>query len=92
MIIRLIQNILSQQDPAEAHTLVTRVVVSGIIVFINLVLYGFYGVLAAVGVYLVVEWGGWPVEWLLAPMVVALLIGLRKAIQAVGDYWQNYGH
>ena len=92
MIIRLIQNILSRQNPEEAHTLVTRVVVSAIIVFVNLVLYGFYGVIAAVFVYLVVEWGRWPPEWVFAPLVVGFLIALRKASHAVRDYWENYGH
>ncbi|MEE2732865.1 MAG: hypothetical protein VYA55_18745 [Pseudomonadota bacterium] len=92
MIIRLIQNLLSRQDPQQAHTLLTRMVVSGILLFVNLVLAGFYGVLAATAVYLVVEWGGFSTTWVMAPIAVALLVGLRKGLLAIQDYWQGYGH
>ena len=91
MIIRLIREILSWQNPEDPHSPLTTTRVSGLILFVNLVLYGFYGVLAAVVVYLVVEWFGLSPGWMFAPMLVSVVIGLRKAAFAVQDYWSNYG-
>jgi len=92
MIIKIIEDILSTQDPEQPHTYVTRLLVSGIIVFVNLVLYGFYGVMSAVLVYLGVSWFELNREWALIPLVVALIIGLWKGGLALSDYWKNYGH
>ena len=91
MIIKIIKDILSTQDPEQPHTYVTRLLVSGIIVFVNLVLYGFYGVMSAVLVYLAVSWFDLNREWVLIPVVVALIIGLWKGGLALSDYWKNYG-
>jgi hypothetical protein len=49
---RLIGLLLSKQDPEQPHSLLTRVVVSLITLFSSLVYAGFFGLLCAVGVYL----------------------------------------
>lgn len=90
---RLIAEILSLQDPAKPHTLLTRTVVSAIIVGANLVYAGFFGVIAAVAVYLMgVELMNADPRWALAPLGLAIVVGLRKSAVSLTDYWRNYGH
>ena len=90
---RLLENLLARQDPAEKHTLLTRAIVTVLVSLTAMVLPGFYGVMAAVLVYLLgVELLGLPVTWMFLPLVLALLFGMWKAWAAVGDYWKNYGH
>lgn len=84
---------LSGQDPDAPHSLLTRLVISAIIVFAQLVLYGFYGVMAGVVVYLLgVELAGVSLRWLYLPMAVALILALRGAARMVSDYWRHHGH
>ena len=89
---KLLYQLLSLQDPTQTHTWLTRALVSGIILFANIVLYGFFGVMGAVVVYLIgVEGLGLKRDWILLPVVVALLTGLWRSIPMLGDYWRNYG-
>ena len=90
---RLIAELLHMQDPSKPHTLLTRILVSLIIVGINLVYAGFFGVLIAVAVYLLcVELLDMHLHWIFAPVILALLIGLKSSFGNLQDYWQNYGH
>lgn len=90
---RLIAELLSKQDPAAPHTWLTRLIVSGIIVFASVVYAGFFGVLGAVCVYLLgVELMDADLRWLYLPIVVSLALGLRGATKQLRDYWRNYGH
>lgn len=91
--IALLQNLLARQDPAAKHSLLTRCIVTVLIVISCIVLPCFFGVVAAVIVYLLgVELLGLPIVWMFLPLPVSLMYGLWKAWSAVGDYWENYGH
>lgn len=90
---KLIADLLSLQDPDKPHTLLTRVIVSVIIVGANLVYAGFFGVIGAVAAYLVfVELMGAALQWALVPVGLALLVGLKIGLDGLLDYWRNFGH
>ena len=90
---RLIADLLSLQDPEKPHTLLTRAIVSTIIVVTNLIYAGFFGVLGAVGVYLVgIELMNMDHGWMYAPLGLAFIVGLRSGLKGLVDYWQQYGH
>lgn len=90
---KLIAELLQMQDPAKPHTLLTRSIVSLIIVGTSLVYTGFYGVIGAVAVYLfAVELLGAHLRWALVPVGLALVVGLRNGVVGLVDYWRNYGH
>ena len=90
---KLIVDLLYMQDPAKPHTLLTRVIVSLIIVGVNLVYVGFFGLLGAVGVYLLgVELMGVDPRWMFAPASLALVVGLKSGFGSLLDYWRHYGH
>lgn len=90
---KLIADLLRMQDPDKPHTLVTRVIVSLIIVGINLVYAGFFGVLGAVAVYLLfVELVGVTLQWALAPVGLALIVAMKNSFDGLADYWRNFGH
>jgi len=89
----LINELLSRQDPHKPHTLLTRLIVSLIIIGSSLIYAGFFGVIGAVAVYLVaVELMGAHLRWFLAPIGVALIFGVRSSVAGLLDYWRNYGH
>lgn len=91
--IRIVEELLSRQDPGQPHTLLTRLVVSLCICLAYTVLYGFYGLIAAIAVYLFgVELMGLAMVWMFYPFVAGLLIGGWNALRAIHDYWKNYGH
>lgn len=90
---RLVTDLLRMQDPEQPHTLLTRVIVTLIILFASLVYAGFLGLLCAVGVYLLgVELMGLDVRWVYAPIVIAIVVGLTNAAGSLRDYWRNQGH
>lgn len=90
---RLVTDLLRMQDPEQPHTLLTRVIVTLIILFASLVYAGFLGLLCAVGVYLLgVELMGLDVRWVYAPIVIAIVVGLKNAGGSLRDYWRNQGH
>lgn len=89
----LIKGLLARQDQTQPHTLLTRLIVSFCICLACVVLHGFYGLLAAIVVYLVgVEIMGLPLQWMFYPFIVSLLSGFWKALLNIRDYWRNYGH
>ncbi|MEO0346516.1 MAG: hypothetical protein AAF229_09680 [Pseudomonadota bacterium] len=89
---KLVSQLLARQDPGAPHSLLTRFLVSAIIVFAQLVLYGVYGVMGAVVMYLLgVELGGLSLRWMYLPIGVALIFALWGAGRMLGDYWRNYG-
>ncbi|MEM8983435.1 MAG: hypothetical protein AAGC71_10435 [Pseudomonadota bacterium] len=89
----IIRGLLAQQDPAKKHTLLTRLIISAIIVFANAVLYGSYGVVAAIVTYLLgVEWIGLPLIWMFVPFYLMLLYSGWRSLVMLLDYWRNYGH
>ncbi len=91
--ISLLQDLLSKQDPAQPHTLLTRLIVSFCICLAYVVLHGFYGLLAAVVVYLIgVEIMGLPLQWMFFPIILGLLSGCWQSFLGLRDYWSNYGH
>ena len=91
--ITLLEKLLSKQDPTQSHTLLTRLIISFCICLAYIVLHGFYGLLAAIIVYLVgVELMGLPLQWMFYPFILGLLSGAWKAFLNVRDYWKNYGH
>ena len=93
MITRLIADLLSAQDTEKPHTLLTRVIVSSIIVATNLVYTGFFGVLGLVVVYLIgVELMNVDLRWIFAPVGLAILVGLKQSYSGLTDYWQHHGH
>ena len=93
MITRLIADLLGAQDPDKPHTLLTRILVSLIIVAGNLVYSGFFGVLGVIAVYLVgVELMGIDLRWMYAPVGLAILVGLKQSYSGITDYWRHYGH
>ena len=90
---KLIAELLSMQDPAKPHTVLTRVIVSLVIAGIHLVYAGFFGVLGAVAVYLLfVELLAAAPQWTLVPLGLALAAGLKNAAGGLVDYWRNFGH
>ena len=90
---KLVLQILRRQDPDQKHTILTRIVISLIIVFASCVLYGFYGLMGSVVFYLVgVELAGLKLGWMFLPLVVMLVFGLWKSFGLLSDYWRNYGH
>jgi hypothetical protein len=90
---KLIDDLLSMQDPTKPHTVLTRVIVTLIIVGINLVYAEFFGVLGAIAVYLLfVELQGVALHWALVPLSLALVVGLKNGIGGLVDYWRNFGH
>jgi hypothetical protein len=92
-VIELLTRLLALQDLNRPHTLLTRTLVSGIIMAGALVLHGFYGVVGGVVVYLIgVEGFSLPRNWMFAPLAVTLVTGLWSGARAVGDYWRNFGH
>ncbi len=89
----LVRRLLAHQDPSQEHTWVTRITVSVVIVLANSVLYGFYGVIGSIAVYLLgVELAGLSPVWTYVPFGLMLLYGFRKSARALVDYWQGYGH
>ena len=89
----LLAQLLSLQDPRAPHTLLTRLLISGVVVFANLVYAGFFGVLGAVAFYLVgVELLGAALIWMYLPLGLALLAGALLSLRSLRDYWQHYGH
>ena len=91
--VKLVADLLKLQDPDKAHTLLTRFLISLIILFAGPVYMLFFGVLAAVAIYLVgVELMGLDLRWMYAPIVIATLFGLKDAASLLADYWRNYGH
>lgn len=90
---KLIADLLALQDPEKPHTLLTRVVVSLIILSTGVVFAGFFGVLGAVVVYLFgVELMGIDQQWMFAPVGIALIVGLKNSLGCLTDYWRHYGH
>ena len=90
---KLIADLLSMQDPSKPHSLLTRTIVSLIIVGTSVVYAGFFGVLGAVAAYLLaVELMGLGLQWALVPVGLALVVGLKNGIRSLIDYWRNYGH
>ncbi len=91
--IRLVSELLSRQDPNKRHTLLTRSIVSFVILFATLVYFGFFGVIGAVAVYLLgVELMGLHLRWMYAPLALASLISLIGSYRGLRDYWRHYGH
>ena len=92
-ITRIVARALASQDPDAPHSLLTRLVISAIIVFAMVVLYGFYGVMGAVVFYLLgVELAGLPLRWTYLPIGIALLVAGWSAAKMLSDNWRNYGH
>ena len=90
--INLIADILARQDPEARHTILTRITISTVLVGVNLVYAGFFGVLGAVAVYLFgVELAGLDRQWMLLPLGVAIVVGLKTSAGHLSDYWRNYG-
>ena len=90
---RAVARALAVQDPEASHSLLTRLLVSAIILFSMAVLYGFYGVIGAVVFYLLgVELGGMALPWMYLPIGIALLLAGWRAAKMLVDYWRNYGH
>lgn len=91
--IGLLEDLLSRQDKAKPHTLLTRLLVSSFICFAYLVLYGFYGLVAAFVFWLVgVELMSLPWPWMFYAFFLGLLGGAWQAVKGIRDYWRNFGH
>jgi len=91
--ISLLKDLLSKQDQTQPHTLLTRLIVSSCICLAYIVLHGFYGLLAAIVVYLFgVELMGLPLQFVFYPFILALLNGCWKSFLNLRDYWKSYGH
>jgi Na+/proline symporter len=89
----IVRRLLAQQDSSKRHTWLTRATVSFVVVFAYCVLYGFYGVIGSILMYLLgVELSGLSVGWMYLPFGMMMLYGLWKSFQALADYWRNYGH
>ena len=90
---RLVRRLLEHQDPSVTHTWLTRITVSAVIVIANGVLYGFYGLVGSIVLYLLgVELAGLGPEWMYLPVGVMTVYGLWKSVRALVDYWKGYGH
>lgn len=90
---RLISQLLAHQDPNERHTLLTRAVITFIIIAASLIYAGFFGILAVVAGYLLgVELIGMAPVWLYVPMVLALFTGLVSGLRQTLEYWRHHGH
>ena len=90
---KLIADLLSMQDPEKPHTVLTRVIVSLIIIVTSVIYTGFFGVLGLVAVYLFgVELMNMDTRWIYAPVGVAMIAGLKQSYSGLLDYWQHYGH
>ncbi len=90
--LNLIADLLSKQDPTRPHTLLTRLLVSFCIGAAYIVLYGVYGLFAAIAVYLFgVELMSFPLQWMYYPFILGLLVGCWKSFLGISDYWKNYG-
>lgn len=91
--IGLVEGLLSRQDPTQPHKLLTRLIVSLCVCFAFIVLYGFYGLAAAVIVYLIgIELLGMPINWMYYTFALGLLVGGWKSVRSIIDYWRNYGY
>lgn len=91
--IGFIEELLSKQDPTQPHTLLTRLVVSFCIGLACIVLYGFYGLIAAIVAYLFgVELMGLAANWVFYPFVIGLLAGCWNSFLSIRDYWKNHGY
>lgn len=91
--INLLADLLSKQDPERPHTLLTRLIVSACICFAVIVLHSFYGLCAAVVVYLLgVELMGLPQRLAFFPIALGFLSGALSSFRYLRDYWQNFGH
>jgi len=92
-LIRLISDLLALQDPSARHTILTRAIVSLIIIIASLIYAGFFGVLGSVVVYLLgVELMGMDLLWLYAPQILAIFVGLVSGFRQLVDYWRHFGH
>jgi hypothetical protein len=92
-VVKLVAELLNRQDSDKPHTLLTRLLISLIILFASLVYTLFFGVLSAVATYLIgVELMGLDLRWMYAPIIVAVLIGLKDTAALLTDYWRNHGH
>ncbi|MEE4329223.1 MAG: hypothetical protein V2J10_00030 [Wenzhouxiangella sp.] len=90
---RLISQLLAHQDPNAPHTLLTRVVITFIIISASLIYAGFFGILAVVAGYLLgVELIGMAPVWLYVPMLLALITGLISGLRQTQEYWRDHGH
>ena len=91
---RIAAELLAHQNPNEPHTLLTRFVISAIILFANGVLYGVYGVFVAIAVFVLgVGFFGLHLLWAVLPIPLGLLYGvLFAALPMLLDYWRNHGH
>ena len=90
---RIVESLLSRQDPTRPHTLLTRLLVSFCIGLAFIVLYGFYGLIAAIVFYLIgIELLGFPTNWLFYPLIAGVLIGCWKSSSGIRDYWGNHGY
>lgn len=89
----LVRRLLAHQDPTVRHTWLTRIVVSLVILFANGVLYGFYGLMGSVVLYLLgVELAGLDPDWMFLPLGVMVAYSLWRSWWALVDYWRWYGH
>jgi hypothetical protein len=90
--ISLLSDLLSKQDQTQPHTLLTRLIVGLCICLGYIVLYGFYGLLASIVVYLLgVEIMDLPRQTMFYPFILGLLSGCWKSFLGLRDYWRNYG-
>ncbi|MEM7433312.1 MAG: hypothetical protein AAF351_15425 [Pseudomonadota bacterium] len=90
---KLVAELLRRQDPTQPHTVLTRVIVSLIIVVANLIYAGFFGVIGVIAIYLLfVELQGVALHWAFAPLGIALIFGVKTSYAYLLDYWRNYGH
>jgi hypothetical protein len=90
---RLILQLLAHQDPDSPHTLLTRTIISAIIVLASMIHAGFFGVLGIVDVYLLgVDLLDMNPRWLYAPLTLALLFGIRNSYGELLKYWRHFGH
>ena len=90
---KLVADLLSMQDPERPHTLLTRFIVSFIIVVTSVIYTGFFGVLGLVAVYLIgVELMNLDLRWIFAPVGLSIIVGLKQSYSGLVDYWQRYGH
>jgi len=89
----IVRRLLEHQDPSQRHTWLTRITVSFVIVVAYSVLYGFYGVVGSIVLYLFgVELAGLSPAWMYLPLGVILIYGVWRSVRALVDYWLRYGH